>query len=104
MPGIGRGAMRFEHDGMSLWYGTPDAPAPGATVAPDSEVAVTIGVKPADASNLIGLRYRVNDGPEQHVAVRWLRNDRSGGAQYFEARLGSFRAGDLVTYIATCVC
>jgi len=24
--------MRFEHDGIALWYGTPDAPAPANTV------------------------------------------------------------------------
>ena len=26
--------MKFEHDGLQLWYGTPNAPAPGEPVTP----------------------------------------------------------------------
>jgi len=45
--------MRFEHEGMALWFGTPDAPAPTKAVAAGEEIAVMIGVKPTDASNRI---------------------------------------------------
>src|SRR5215218_4016422 len=94
--------MRFEHDGMSLWYGTPDAPAPGDAVPAGAEIAITVGVRPADASNKIEVLYRMNHGPEQRAGARWLRSDRT--AQYFEARLGPFRAGDQVEYAIICVC
>ena len=35
---------------------------------------------------------------------RWLRSARAGRAQYFEARLGPFKAGDTVQYSVSCAC
>ena len=96
--------MRFEHEGMSLWYGTSDAPAPNESVAPGTEVIITVGVEPADASNKIEVPYRVNGGPAQTAPTRWLRSSLSGEAQYFEARLGPFRDGDTVEYTSICKC
>jgi hypothetical protein len=96
--------MRFEHEGMSLWYGTSEAPAPNEFVAPGTEVIITVGVEPADASNRIEVPYRVNRGPAQTAPIRWLRSSPSGEAQYFEARLGPFRDGDTVEYTAICTC
>jgi len=56
--------MRFEHEGMSLWYER----TPGETVAAGTEVIVTVGVEPADASNEIDVLYRTNGEPEQSIA------------------------------------
>src|SRR5438105_681253 len=101
--------MRFEHDGMALWFGTPDAPAPSGDILADahSEVVVTVGVQPADASNRVYLRFRTNREQAEHtVDLRWWRNDISGKAQYFRARLpvSTFRPGDTVEYTAVCYC
>ena len=96
--------MRFEHDGMSLWYGTHDAPGPTEVVAPGTEVIITVGVEPPDASNRIEVSFRVNGGPTQTAPTRWLRSSPSSEAQYFEARLGPFRGGDTVEYNAICKC
>jgi hypothetical protein len=96
--------MHFEHEGRSLWYGTPDALAPEESVQAGTEIAITIGVSPVDASNYVELLYRVNHGPTEVVAARWLQNDPSGKAQYFRARLPAFRAGDTVEYIPICRC
>ena len=96
--------MHFEHEGRSLWYGTPDAPAPEEAVQAGADIAITIGVSPVDASNNIKLLYRIDQGPTEMVAAKWLQNDPSGKAQYFRARLPALRAGDIVEYLPICHC
>ena len=96
--------MRFEYEGKALWYATPDAPAPDGAVQAGTEITITVGVSPVDASNQVELLYRVNRGPLQMVAAKWLLNDLSGKSQYFGAHLATFRAGDIVEYIPICHC
>lgn len=96
--------MRFEQEGISLWYGTPDAPSPGAGEAVQTarEVTITVGVQPIDTSNKIEVLYRTNQGPTKSVAAKWLRNDFSRGAQYFSVHLPPFLVGDVVEYTVIC--
>ncbi len=96
--------MRFHNEGMSLWDGTPDAPAPSGVVQADTEATVTVGVQPIDASNRVDVLYRINWGLIETVAAKWLRNDPFSGAQYFRASLPHLRAGDMVEYTAICHC
>ena len=77
--------MQFEYQDKSLWYGTPDAPAPEESVQAGAEIAVTIGVSPVDASNNVALLYRIDHGPTEIVPAKWVQNDPSGKAQYFRA-------------------
>src|SRR5262245_7293355 len=96
--------MRFENEGMLLWYGLPDTPVPGAAISPNAEVNVTLGVEPADASNRVEVRYRVNQGPQKTAVAQPIQH--RGNAQYFIARLpaSAFRSGDLVEYTPVCIC
>ena len=96
--------MRLEHEGISLWYGTPDAPAPGPgeAVQAGSDITITVGVQPVDTSNKIEVLYRTNQGPAKSIAAKWLRNDLSRRAQYFNANLPPFQAGDIVEYTVIC--
>jgi ABC toxin-like protein/neuraminidase-like protein len=96
--------MRFEHEGRSLWYGTPDAPAPESAVSADTEVNITVGVHPVDSSNRVEILYRVNQGAVETAGAGWLRTDPSGKAQYFRGQLPGFRSGDLVEYLPVCRC
>jgi hypothetical protein len=96
--------MRLEHQGMSLWSATADAPAPEGTVAAGTEALVTVGVRPADVSNQVEVRYRVDQGPVRTVPATWLRNDPTRGSQYFVARLPAFQAGATVEYAIVCRC
>ena len=48
--------MRIQHDGISLWYATPDAPGPSDIVLEGSEISITIGVTPIDPSNKVSGR------------------------------------------------
>src|SRR5262245_31188694 len=95
---------RFEHDGMVLWYGTEDAPAPADTVVEGASQSVIIGIKPPDASYRIELRYCLNQGPVETIPAAWLRNDPIKKAQYFEAQLPAFAPGDSVEYTPVCNC
>ena len=96
--------MHFKHENMSLWYGISDTPAPGEAVKAGNEVRLTIGVQPADASNQVEVRYRVNGGEAKTAAAKWTRNNPARKAQYFKAVLPAFRAGDRVEYGVVCRC
>src|SRR5260370_31794511 len=96
--------MHYEHEGMSLWYGTSDAPAPEGAVHVDTAVTATIAVKPADASNRVAVLYRVNQGPIETIAARWLQHDHTNKIQYFRVHFPAFRLGDTVEYTAVCHC
>ena len=96
--------MRFDYDGISIWYGTPDAPAPREAVLSGIEVPITIGVWPADASNKVEIRYRVNQGSTTAVQAKFLRTEPSRRVQYFRAQLNALRAGDRVEYRVICRC
>ncbi|MBI1744418.1 hypothetical protein HYR54_15315 [Candidatus Acetothermia bacterium] len=96
--------MRCEHDGMELWYGTPDAPAPHDEIQAGSKITMTIGVRPISASNKVEVQFRTNQGPTETVAAEWLWNDLSSKAQYFRAYLPAFRMGDMVEYTVICRC
>ncbi len=94
--------MRFEHEGMSLWYGTPDAPAPRETVPAGTGITITVGVQPMNVGNKVEVLYRINQGSTEQVAAQWLRNDTYKKSQYFRASLPAFRTGDTVEYTALC--
>lgn len=97
--------MHFEHQGMSLWFGTADTPVPGETVSAGIEATITIAVKPISASNRVELIYRVNQGSTEMLAAKRLPSHSSlGQSQYFIVHLPAFRAGDLVEYKIVCYC
>ncbi|WP_198648818.1 Tc toxin subunit A, partial [Cyanothece sp. BG0011] len=96
--------MRIEHEGILLWYGTPDAPAPDNIVSASDKVAITVGVQPVDASNAVEVRYRVNQGKFITIPAQFLKNGRGLTSQYFRASLPAFEPGDIVEYTAICRC
>src|SRR5258708_2354272 len=96
--------MRFDHEGLSIWFGTPDALAPGDTVPAGAKIAITIAVQPGDRNNRVDVLYRVNKGSDETVRATWLRNDAPSNVQYFIAHLPPGVAGDAVEYIPVCRC
>lgn len=96
--------MRYEHEGISIWFGTPDAPAPQDAVSQESEISITVGVQPMAANYEVELIYRVNKGPTESIKAKWLRNDTSGRTRYYRAYFPSFQAGDIVEYGVICHC
>jgi uncharacterized protein (UPF0264 family) len=95
--------MQFEQDGLTLWFGTPDAPAPEATIPAGVSPYITIGVKPQDAGHQVSVAFRVNGGQLQTLSAGWIRSDFTGLAQYFRAQFPAFSAGDRIEYTPVCV-
>ena len=75
--------MHFSHQQLTLWYGTPDAPAPLTdSVQERRGVGVTVAVQPSSPSNAVMVRYRVDDGPAQMVRAVRVRTDLTEGVEY----------------------
>ncbi|MGL5942561.1 MAG: neuraminidase-like domain-containing protein [Waterburya sp.] len=99
-----RQIVRFEHDGISLWYGTADAPAPQETIFTETDISLTVGIQPLDASNRLEVHYRVNQGSTATLTAKPLQSDSFRRIQYFRANFPAFRAGDRVEYAVICRC
>jgi hypothetical protein len=91
--------MRFEDDGLAVWYGTPDTPGPPDPAPADVEMVVVIGAAPPDPDNEVALQFRVDGSEILTVPAAWLRD--ADGARYFAARLPPFRENTHVAYWAT---
>lgn len=92
--------MNISHEGLSLWYGTPDAPAPGDEgVVPRRGASLVVGVHPAHPANTLTVRYRVDGGMERTVVGRHLRTDHEKQTQYFGVSFPEFFGGRTVEYL-----
>lgn len=90
--------MRLTEGGVSVWYGTPDAPAPSGVVGVGGDTSVTVGVQPHDAAATVNVLYRVNHGSPHLVAAH--PTHLTAGRQYYQAPLSGFKEGDKVEYVA----
>ncbi|MBV9173064.1 MAG: DUF3237 domain-containing protein [Chloroflexi bacterium] len=95
---------RFRHDGLEMWYATPDAPAPEGATLSDPGPQLTIGLRPANPSNSVAVQYRVDGRGAQNLDALLVSNDYQRDTQHFRARFPTFYAGEAVEYlpIATC--
>jgi hypothetical protein len=92
--------VNLTHEGLSLWYGTPDAPAPGDLgLVPRRGASLVVGVHPANPTNTLTVRYRVDGGREQSVAGREIRTDSDRQTQYFGVTFPELPSGKLVEYL-----
>jgi hypothetical protein len=96
--------MRMAHNGLELWYSTPDAPAPADTLEPRRGVSVTVGVRPARPANAVQVRYRVDGQRPQTIAALRVANDFTRDCQYFRATFPTFWSGRVVEYLPILSC
>jgi hypothetical protein len=96
--------MNFSGDGLSLWYGTSDAPAPPDAVARTTRASLTVAARPASTSNVVDLRYRVDRGFTQTLAATDVRTDYDRDIQYFRVSFPRFPSGDTVEYCPVLTC
>ena len=96
--------MRFEHAGLSLWFGSPHTSAPEGVVEYDKPIALTVGVGPAHPGNTVEVHYRVDGGPRQILAARPLSSGVDAIEQYFRAEFPDLRRGARVDYTAILRC
>ena len=91
--------MELEDEGMLLRFDTPDAPV----VHGPRSTRVVVAVRPADASNVVDVEYRIGSEPVERVRARWVRNDPARDAQYFAAEL-PLRPADAGQFLPVCEC
>jgi hypothetical protein len=96
--------VQFSHDGLEMWYGTPDAPAPDGTTEPRHGVSVTVGVRPPNPSNAASVRYRVDGRGIETVSAHLVAHDFESGKQYFRATFSDFWSGETVEYLPVVSC
>jgi hypothetical protein len=96
--------VHFAHDRLELWYGTPDAPAPDGTTEERQGAFVTVGVRPANPSNAVSVRYRVDGRGVETVSAPLVANDFQARTQYFRATFPTFWSGETVEYLPVVSC
>jgi hypothetical protein len=96
--------VRFERDGLAVWWGTGDAPAPVDVEVGRTGVTATVAAWPAHPANRLTVRYRVDNGPEAFVDGVALRTDANRATQYFRATFPTFWSGDEVAYLPLLSC
>jgi hypothetical protein len=95
---------QFSHDGLDMWYGTADAPAPDGTTEPRQGISVTVGVRPASPSTAVSVQYRVDGRGAQTVSAPLVDQDFSAGTQHFRASFPTFWSGETVEYVPVVSC
>ena len=97
--------VQFTHDGLSLYYGTPDAPAPvNDECCGRQHVSVTVAMRPANPSNAVTIRYRIDDGPVSQLRAVRQPSDGQGDVEYFRATFPDFYQGARVQYLPVGSC
>ena len=90
--------MRYNNEGLTLWYGSEDTPAPEGVVESGDNLSVIAAVSPANPSNTVSLLYRVEGGFERTVRATLLRIENGAGQQYFKAVFPRLSPGSKVEY------
>ena len=90
---------RFEHEGLAVWYGGEDTPAPTGEQSAQGAMLV-IGVAPAHPLNSVSVRYRVDGGVVRTLPAAELLAARQPGQQRFRATFPRLPQGSSVEYTA----
>ena len=95
---------RYTQNGLTLWYGTEDAPAPLQGETPRGDVAITIAVQPPHPSNRVVIRYRIAGGAVKTLSAILTSTDYAGATQYFRAVFTDLPSGAAVHYSPVVMC
>ena len=96
--------MRITNDGLTLWYATPDAPAPFEDGASRVESTLTIGTQPPSPVSAVTVHYRIDGGREWAIPAREAGIDHTRQVQYFRASFPQMPEGKVVDYGAVLTC
>ncbi len=94
--------MRITHEGLTLWHGTEDTPAPKGNGDLADDLSIIAGVSPANSSNTVRVLYRINEGIEHTIRATLLRNEFGAGQQYFKAAFPKLPPNSTVKYTVIC--
>lgn len=90
--------MELSDSGLTVWYGTPEAPAPPEQTSGDFPLSLTVGVQPAHPANGVNVAYRLNHGPDLEMHATLARTDYSKNQQFFRADFPPITPGTRVEY------
>jgi hypothetical protein len=97
--------VNLTNEGLTLFYGTPDAMAPGDDgIVPRIGASLMLGASPPNPVNSVAVRYRVDGGHVRTVPGRELHTDFSRNIQYFAVTFPPFYIGDVVEYSPVLCC
>jgi hypothetical protein len=96
--------VRFTNQGLTLWYGAPDTPAPAGEGTPRRGASVTVAAQPPNPSNTVIVRYRVDQGPVQITRAVRRGTDAAEHTDYFVATFPDFWSGERVDYLPVLAC
>ena len=91
---------REESDGMLVWHGTPDAPAPLRPKA-GKRIDIVVATWPVEPNQSVCVRWTRRGaagerGSEAQTSAEWTHNQ--DGNSYWVARIGPFARGDVIEY------
>jgi hypothetical protein len=90
--------MIYKGDGLTLLYDTPETPALQGDQAENSDLSITVMLKPPSPSNAVTVRYRVDGGPIKYVRAIAGQSDYAQNNQCFHATFPNLAAGQSVDY------
>ena len=98
--------MKYVNNGLTLWYGTSDAPAP---VSANSEFlpspqTLTVGVSPIKPGNRVVVHCRIDGGRTQTIPAVLVRTDYASATQYYQASFPDVGQECLVEYLPVAFC
>ena len=96
--------MIFTSDGLTLLYDTPEAPAPQGDQPENSDLSISVMLKPLCPSNAVTVHYRVNGGPIKHLHAVAGQSDYRQNTQFFQVTFPNLAAGQSVDYSVTGSC
>ena len=96
--------MQFYNDGIKLWYGTDETPAPQGNQVSRERAEIMVGVSPAHPSNRVIVQYCVDDGTLQTVFGIPTQIEHGSGTQFFRAIFPPFMTGKQVQYRVILYC
>jgi len=88
--------MEYSNDGLTLWFGTADAPLRDGTL--------TIGVRPPHPANTVTVRCRVDGRAAPSLRAQTIGSARPGAPQYFRAKLPTYPTGTAVDVLPVLTC
>jgi hypothetical protein len=97
--------VRLTNQLLTLWYATEDAPAPAeGDTCGRTGIVVTVAAQPANPSNIVTIRYRVDGGSAHTLRAVRVGGGPAVGVEYHRAVFPEFRSGNRVEYVPVLSC
>lgn len=86
---------KYKLDGIDVWFGTPDAPAPSGVITAE-KIEITVGVSAKAQGAVVTVHYQRAGGPWQKLLLRLKQS--TAEAHYFSGHFPAFPPRSRVEY------